>query len=378
MKVCLLGLENLPVLAEEYSAFYSGGEQVQQTLLAKALRRRGYDVSMVVADYGQRDGETWEGIRTYKAFRFDAGIPVIRFVYPRWVKLWGSLKRANAQVYYTSCAGMHVGLLALFCKKYHRGLVFRLASDGDVDPERLMIRYRRDKLLYQYGLRRAHCVLAQHKGQQSRLKSNYAVRSTIAGLLVEAPARLVHRNQKDIDILWVSNLQPVKRPELFLELARKMPHRRFSMVGGRMVGASGLYERMRREAASIPNLVFHGAIPYRDIGYYFDRARVLVNTSSLEGFPNTYLQSWLRGVPVISFFDPEGLIARKGLGMTVNTLGQMEEVVESLLKDDSRWQALSEKVRSYATRHFDENNVVAAYCRAIETAWNKAKTSDAT
>src|SRR3954470_20643669 len=77
--VCFVGLGNLPVLAREYNHHSIGGEQVQQTLLACALAREGYDVSMVTSDFGQRDGAVWEGVRVYKAYAPDAGVPVVRF-----------------------------------------------------------------------------------------------------------------------------------------------------------------------------------------------------------------------------------------------------------------------------------------------------------
>ncbi|MEJ5359054.1 MAG: glycosyltransferase family 4 protein [Desulfobacterales bacterium] len=367
-KVCLLGLENLPVLAPQYEKFYFGGEQVQQTLLARALRRCGYDVAMVVGDYGQSDGAAWEGIRTYKAFRFDEGIPVFRFLYPRWVKLWAALRRADADAYYTSCAGMHVGLLALFCMRYRRGFVFRLASDGDADPAKVMIRYRRDKILYKYGLCKAHCVLAQHKDQQKNLWLNYGVRSTIANLFVERPGRLYPPKEKDIDVLWVSNVQPVKRPELVPQLAKLLPHRKFCMVGGSMVGEKHLFERVKKEAASISNLAFQGAIPYRDIGKYFDRAKIFINTSDLEGFPNSYLQSWARGVPVIAFFDPENLMGREKLGVAVKTITEMKTEIENLLLDEIRWGDISNNAYRYVEENLNENDVVKVYCKAIEQA----------
>src|SRR5262245_27629040 len=53
LKSCFVGLDNLPVLEPEYRAHSLGGESVQQTLLARALARRGHEVSMVVGDYGQ-------------------------------------------------------------------------------------------------------------------------------------------------------------------------------------------------------------------------------------------------------------------------------------------------------------------------------------
>ena len=48
-------------------------------------------------------------------------------------------------------------------------------------------------------------------------------------------------------------------------------------------------------------MTFHGAVPYRDAGALYSRARVLVNTSDVEGFPNTYLQAWASGTPVVAF-----------------------------------------------------------------------------
>ena len=135
MKVCFVGLENLSVLAPEYNPDGIGGEQVQQTLLAKALVSRGYLVSMVVGDYGQPDAAAWHGVATYKAYRPDAGVPVLRFVYPRWTGTWAALMRADADVYYTSCAGMLVGLVAMFCRRHQRGLIHKLASDTDADRQ---------------------------------------------------------------------------------------------------------------------------------------------------------------------------------------------------------------------------------------------------
>src|SRR2546429_1441980 len=125
MKICLLGLDNLAVLAPEHREHYVGGESVQQTLLARALSARCHEVSMVTADYGQPDGAVWEGIRVHKAYRPESGLPVLRFVHPRWSGLWSALARADAQLYYTSCAGMQVALLALFCARRGRRFVFR-------------------------------------------------------------------------------------------------------------------------------------------------------------------------------------------------------------------------------------------------------------
>ena len=357
-------------MAREYNQHGIGGEQVQQTLIAKALKERGFDISMAVADYGQPDATVWDGITTCKAYRPDAGLPVIRFIHPRWTGIWSALKRADADVYYTSCAGMMVGLMALFCRLHGRGLVFRLAHDTDADPAKLLIRYRRDKWLYAYGLRRAHAVLSQHAVQQSALVENYGVTSSVANMLVDPPATEFDLSRRDVEILWVNNLRDFKRPDLALELARRVTRRQVHMVGGPQPGFQALYETTQREAAALPNMTFHGRVPYHDVGDFYDRARVFVNTSDTEGFPNSYLQSWRRGVPVVAFFDPDGLIRREGLGYAVNSMEEMQQAVEKLLTDDTEWRRVSDRCRAYMERHHGDDVVLRPYLDAIEHAYS--------
>ena len=210
MKICFVGLENLPVLAPEFNQHGIGGEQVQHTLLARALAQRGHTVSMVVYDYGQDEGAVWNGVTTHKAYRQDAGIPVFRFIHPRWTGLWSALRRADADVYYISCAGMQLGLAALFCQRYQRKLVFRVAHDTDCEPEHLLIPYWRDRKLYEYGLRHTNGILVQSVTQQQAMLRNYGLHSEVAEMLVDAPEKSFSR---DIDVLWVNNLRQFKRPD---------------------------------------------------------------------------------------------------------------------------------------------------------------------
>jgi glycosyltransferase involved in cell wall biosynthesis len=330
MKICLLGLDNLPVLAPEYRAHAVGGESVQQTLLARALTARGHEVSMVTADYGQPDAAVWDDIRVYKAYRPEAGLPVLRFLHPRWSGLWWALSRADAQLYYTSCAGMQVALLALYCQRHGRRFVFRCASDSDCNPSQLLIRYARDRWLYAYGLRRADAVLVQSSVQAAALWRHFGLPGRVAGMLVE-PAQ--PQGERDIDVLWVGNIRRVKRPDRVLALAAQLPEARIHMVGGPLPGEEALYEHIRHEAMRSPNLTFHGHMPYRGMAAMYARARLLVNTSEVEGFPNVYLQSWIHGAPVISYFDPDGLIGRYGLGAVAGSPLRMRDEVLRLLGD---------------------------------------------
>jgi len=99
---------------------------------------------------------------------------------------------------------------------------------------------------------------------------------------------------------------------------------------GYIVDFKKLFEDVKREAAQLPNVKFHGPVPYHDIGALFERSRLLVGTSEVEGFPNTYLQAWGHGAPVVAFLDPEDVIARKGLGRAVHSMEEMTAIWTSM------------------------------------------------
>lgn len=372
MKICFVGLDNLPVLAPEYGQHTIGGESVQQTLLARALTRRGHEVSMVVADYGQRDAAQWEGIRTFKAYRRDAGIPVLRFIHPRWTGIWSALKRAGADLYYVSCAGMHVGLVALFCQRFGKRFVFRAASDTDCDGSRLLVRFARDRWLYSYGLRRADAILVQSAAQAKALAHNYGLAGRVAGMLVEKPHSDTAR---DIDLLWVSNIRQVKRPDRILELAERLPEVKIHMVGGPLPGEEALFQDVKRAASARSNVSFHGYLSYGDASELYGRARLLVNTSDVEGFPNSYLQAWIRGVPVVTLIDPDGVIEREGLGVAAPSTAQIPAAIRHLLSNAAALRAASDRCRAFMAREHGEDRVLSAYLDTFEkvTRIGKAK-----
>ena len=358
--ICFVGADNYPVLNPEYGSHYIGGESVQQTLLAKAFVDLGYDVSMVVTDLGQPDGEVIDGIRVCKTFKPDAGIPVFRFIHPRFTSLWQALKKADADIYYQSCASVATGFVAGFCRKYGRKFVFRVAHDTDLMPGQQLIPYWRDKKIYEFGLRRADLIINQSRQQQELLRENYHLEGPELNMVVQLPES-VDAYARDFDVLWVNNLRPFKRPDLVLDLAEMMPDLRFVMIGGSCHGDEKLYEGIQQRAESISNLEFKGYVSYQEVNAYYARSRVFVNTSDSEGFPNSFLQAWVRGTPVISFFDPDGIIEREKLGVSPDGLAQMAAAVRELIDDDSQLKMFSAHVSQFARDHYSPGAVALRY-----------------
>ncbi len=369
-RICFVGLNNLAVLAPEYDRSGPAGEPVQHTLLAKSLARRGYDVSMVTCDFGQPDGTVWDGVKTFKAYALEAGLPVLRFVHPRWTGLWSALGRANADVYYSSCAGGLAGQVALFCAWHNKRYIFRLASDSDCLPDALIIKrwYWRDRRLYEYALKQAAAVLAQSVRQQELLWRNFRVRSSLAGMMIGGTGTGLDFAGRNLDALWVSNIRRLKRADILLSVASELPQLAFHMVGGAVRSDPDLFEHVRSQARQVANVTFHGALPYAETSALYGRARVFVNSSEMEGFPNTYLQAWASGTPVVAFFDPDGLIARHGLGAAVRTQAEMLDAIRTLSQDEGAWSAARARCLAFIERCYGEDATLQQYLQVFDPA----------
>src|ERR1700752_4016534 len=139
--ICFVAPTTWPVFARSSSIRVVGGSEVQQSMIAPALARRGYRVSMICYDYGQPDGSVLDGVTIYNMHKPDEGIPVVRYLHPRLTSLWSALKRADADVYYQRTAAAYTGFVARFCSRHGRKSIYAGASDVDFIPRKQEIRY---------------------------------------------------------------------------------------------------------------------------------------------------------------------------------------------------------------------------------------------
>lgn len=345
--ICFLGLYNLPALADEFRHLTFGGAELQQVLLARALAQRGFAASMVVLDHGQADDTTWHGVRTFKAYGLDQGLPGVRFFHPRWSGTLAALRRAGARVIYSSGASYMPGMAAHYARRHGGKTVFRISSISDCQPDNLIVPNRRGKFIYEFGLRRQDLLLAQNEAQRSEMRRNYGRDSVVVPSLVEPADRSVPLAERRGDLLWVSNIRDCKRPDRVLELMPLLPEAKLDIMGGRQPYELGYFDEIQQRCAAQANIRFHGPMPYSDVNAAMAQARLLLNTSDIEGFPNTFLQAWVRGTPVVTFFDPAGVVAREGLGTVVSSINEMRDAIRRFRSDDTAWAECSARCLRY-------------------------------
>ncbi|HEY2337683.1 MAG TPA: glycosyltransferase family 4 protein [Burkholderiales bacterium] len=360
--VCFVAPHGWPVLSRDPALKVIGGAEVQQAILARLLAAAGHRVSMISLDYGQPERSQVDGVTVHRAFEPDAGLPVLRYLHPRLTGMWRALGEADADVYYYRSSSMWVGVLAEFCRRNGRRSIYAGASDRDFDPGvGGQIRYARDRWLYQRGLAAVDCIVVQNELQARACRAHYGREAVLIPSCYQLPEQARPAPEASDRVLWVGTIQPNKRPEQVLELARRLPQRRFVMVGGPAIGASaGYYEGIEREAKALPNLQFRGFLPLAEAERCFDDARLLVSTSLFEGMPNVFLQAWARGIPTVATVD---------VGAAANRVAQdvdgLAAEVESLLASPARWASASRSVREYFARTHSAGEVLARYERVL-------------
>ena len=109
----------------------------------------------------------------------------------------------------------------------------------------------------------------------------------------------------------------------------------------------------------MPNLAVLGFRPYEEVEQYFDRCAVLVSTSEREGFPNVFLQAMRRGIPIVSFVDPDSIIgANPDLGVVVGSEAELESAVRRLGQQPLLPAA---PIHAYFAQHFGPESVADKY-----------------
>lgn len=365
--VCFVAAYLWPVLSRDPNIKIVGGAEVQQSILARLLVRNGYRVSAVTLDYGQPDGVVVDGVTVYKTFRMEEGIPVLRFLHPRLTRLWGALRAADADIYYQRSASMTTGIVAEFARRHGRGAIFAGASDNDFQRGREQIRFARDRWLYWHGVAKVDRVVAQNPEQVRLCREQFGRDATLIPSCYELPeGARSNCGAGDGDlVLWVATVHEYKRPEWVLEIAKRLPHRRFVMIGGVSTRGTrltpGYYESIQRAAEALPNVEFKGFLPLAQAEAYFDRARVFLNTSVHEGVPNTFMQSWARGVPTVSTVDIGARSGGEPVYPTVQDPDGAAAEVERLCADELHWARASARCRGYFEANHSPTQTLARY-----------------
>lgn len=170
------------------------------------------------------------------------------------------------------------------------------------------------------------------------------------------------------DVLIVGSLVPVKGLELVIEIARRMPRRRFRIVGDGP-------DRSKLEALvsqeRVENLLFRGQLEPAEIAAEMAESRVLLVTSRAEGTPTAMLEAMAVGLPVVTTAsnDYAALLGAGEGGVIVESRDPEEfaRAIERFMADTPLARQAGERNRRVAAA-FPWPIVAGRITQAMETA----------
>ena len=181
-----------------------------------------------------------------------------------------------------------------------------------------------------------------------RCGRSYGVEATVIGSIAPYLPERIEPPYSPPTVVWLGGLRTLKRPELFLAMARHFPKARFVMMGGPVGSDTDCYAKTEAEARTLSNVEFLGLTA--DPSPRLARAWVLLNTSVLEGYPSSFLEAWGHGVPTVSFVDPGGTVRKEGLGRVVEDPRQLAQVLGEVLDSAALRNELGARARPYVER----------------------------
>lgn len=330
----------------------TGGAELQQMLLSNALLEQGIDVEFLLpAKAGRPSVTVAGGITLHAGILPDTGPKYIRAL-PPITSTIRSLRRIKADLYHMWLPCRESSIVALYCMIKRIPYVFAIMSNMDLDGTAERRLGFLDRWLYHLTIRRAALITTETTHELDLLQQKFGRKGLLVRNLCRMPDDANAETRRDL-ILWVGSFRSLKRPDMFVDLASRMPEHQFIMVGGPFRSEPELFERVAKRAEDIPNLRLVGQLPPAETQQYYRRAIVSILTSEVEGFPNVLLEAWRQGTPVVSTFDPDGVITRYGLGYCADDLDGLEAGLSNLVNDQPERVSVGRRAIKYVKEHHD-------------------------
>ncbi|MHB2205427.1 glycosyltransferase family 4 protein [Methylobacterium sp. CM6257] len=344
----------------------SGGAEAQIAYLAAALAACGHAVSIIYGDgRGSNPPETVSGVLCIDAA-------------PDWrrpksfLAFWRALRRFAPDILYARLPSDFLVFMGLAARVRPRAcFVYALAHDlhtrawSAFDHRRWF-----HAPLFTLGLYSANLIAVQHERQRAALAPTLRAKTTLLPNIVrDIRSRPRNYDSAHYDVIWIAKIRLEKRLDRLLDLAQACPTLTFAVVGGYdPVLPSDVRLHLAHRAASLKNVSMLGELRADDVQHALAHSKVLVNTSDAEGFPNTMLEAWSLGVPVVSLsVDPGGVIVEEALGLVSSDVHVLISNVMTLVHDADLNQVLGANGLDYVGRRHAPDVVVSElkriYCQ---------------
>ena len=293
--------------------------------------------------------------------------------------LQSALRKFAPDVIYQRVSCAYAGIAGRYARRFGVPMITHISSENDCQPAAPILKSLRrphailESRLAKSGIRDAAVLVAQTEDQRQLLKDNFARDAVLVRNFHPTPVRS-EKTMDTLTVAWVANIKPLKRPELFLDIAEQLsdsPMIRFVMAGQPYPVAEH-QASIERRINALDNVTYLGPISQEAVNALLNDAHLLVNTSIFEGFSNVFIQSWQRGTPVLTLgVNPDGLLNDSSLGNECQSTESAVAYIRSLLADSARLLSMGKYAREFADDAFSMDNAsrLAGLIESTAAAW---------
>ena len=348
------------MLLPSHWAAAKGGAELQAHSLADYLARNtNHEVSYLA----KRTPETCDSY-SYRIMKFTGLWPQRFGMFGDAMALLRALNLLQPDLIIQRVASAYTGIAASYALRHRIKLVWHVSSDRDVNshPELPVGPLGRfiDTRIFKNGVRNATAIVTQTRHQGKILQATYgrSPNAVIPNFAIAPPKSWKKISQ--FTVLWIANLKPLKQPERFVQLANNLASHDISFkIIGRQEESHWCRSILEQVARS-RNVEYLGELELEEVNARLEQAHLLVNTSLFEGFPNTFIQAWLREVPTITLgVDPDGLINFSGLGYCAPSIDALTNRVLEHYRNRPALAAMGANARRFAIENFSISNAHA-------------------
>ena len=164
-------------------------------------------------------------------------------------------------------------------------------------------------------------------------------------------------------VIFLGRLDPIKRPWLFVELARTFPKVEFLMLG-----QSHFHERGNWSIRELPaNVKLLGHVDGEQKRQILSSAWVLANTSIHESLPTSFLESLACETPLLSCTNLEGIVSQFGIftgswpGDGMSGLSAFANGLAQLIENKERRTRFGQEGRRWVERTHNATTFLRAF-----------------
>ena len=223
---------------------------------------------------------------------------------------------------------------------------------------------------YFWGLWRTDRIFVQHSGQLAALAQSWRSKTSVLPKVREIDASKPPKPhcERRPYVAWVGTFVHFKRPDLLVEIARRAPSVRFVVCGGvtpfTPSPESGL--RAAERLRALRNVEYLGQVSPAKAAEVIADSALLLSTSDVEGFPNTFLQAWSSGTPVVTLtIDPDRIIQRMRLGALVGTVDRAIAQIPALMNTPHERDEIGARAVRFVQETYSARTVVGHFERLL-------------